>query len=388
MPPTTRHSNSSSATKSSKQTKQPQQITVTINLDDMFEEVSDESSPIQKKTKEPKPVSKVKSKTKKKIPIFEGPLESLRDLIRLSQEEILYSNIDVTKLIAIKQELIDLQTMVGLDNIKKTIFEQLVFYLQNMHLGSEMYLNTVIYGPPGTGKTTVAKILGRMFSKLKIITLPEDYEYEDDEEEEGIFEVARRSDLVGEYLGSTAVKTQEFLQMCIGGVVFIDEVYSLGNKDGGDSFSKEAIDTINLFLSENRDHFMMIVAGYKEEINQCFFKCNEGLRRRFMWYHTIDPYSNEQLRDIFISKLGQSGWKCTEDVPTIVLKSISEHPHLFVDNGGSIENFITLLKIKHSNRVVLLDEKFKKIITGEDIHTTIKSSIPVVKQDSFMSMYM
>ena len=387
MPPTTRRSNSTSAAKSSKQSKQPQQITVTINLDDMFEEVSEESSPIQKKVKEPKQaVSKVKSK--KKIPVFEGPLASLSDLITLSKEGIMYSNIDVTKLIAIQKELIELQAMIGLDDIKKTIFEQLVFYLQHMHLGSEMYLNTVIYGPPGTGKTTVAKLLGRMFSKLKVITLPDGYEYEEGEEEEGIFEVARRDDLVGEYLGSTAVKTQEFLQMCIGGVVFIDEVYSLGNKDGGDSFSKEAIDTINLFLSENRDHFMMIVAGYKDEINQCFFKSNEGLRRRFMWFHTIEPYSHEQLRDIFISKLGQSGWKCTEDVPQTVLQSISAHPKLFVDNAGSIENFITLLKIKHSNRVVLLDEKIKKIITSEDIQTTIKSSQPLVKQDSFMSMYM
>jgi SpoVK/Ycf46/Vps4 family AAA+-type ATPase len=379
MPPTTRRS------KQSAKSAKPQQITVTINLDEMYDdEFSEESSPLPKKIIKSKP-KQIKSK---KIPTFNGPLTSLLDLIRLSEERILYSNIDVPKLIAIHDEMVELQTMIGLDDIKRTIFEQLVFYLQNMHLGSEMYLNTVIYGPPGTGKTTVAKLLGKMFSKLKVITLPENYEYEDNEEEEGIFEVARRDDLVGEYLGSTAVKTQEFLSMCIGGVVFIDEVYSLGNKDGGDSFSKEAIDTINLFLSENRNHFMMIVAGYKEEINQCFFKLNEGLRRRFMWYHTIEPYSPEQLRDIFLSKLGQSGWKCTEDVPQIMLTEISSNPQLFVDNAGSIENFITLLKIKHSNRVVLLDEKFKKIITCEDIKTTIKSSQPVVKNESFMSMYM
>ena len=355
------------------------QITFTIHLDDDVVDKKEEDQVKKKKV--------VKKSRSKKLTAFHGNLTCLKDLIQLAQDKIQYTNIDVTKLIVIEKELIELHELIGLDLIKQSIFEQLVFYLQNMHVGSEMYLNTVIYGPPGTGKTTVSKLLGRMFSKLKVISLPEDYEYEDDEEEEGIFEMARRDDLIGEYLGSTSVKTQEFLQMCIGGVMFIDEVYSLGNKDGGDSFAKEAIDTINLFLSEHRDHFMMIVAGYKEEINQCFFKYNEGLRRRFMWYHTIDPYTPEQLRDIFMSKLKKSNWKWSEEVPESMLHVIRSHPHLFQDNAGSIENFITLLKIKHSNRVVLLDESFKKVITDKDIQHTIKAS-KKEKEDSFMSMYM
>lgn len=375
MPPTTRRS-------------KQQQITFTINLDDMFdkmdqEDLEQESVSVPKNVKIKKPRGR-----SKKLTEFKGSLTCIHDLILLAKEGTLYSNIDVKRLIAIQTELIDLNSLIGLDDIKKSIFEQLIFYLQNMHLGSEMYLNTVIYGPPGTGKTTVAKLLGRMFSKLKVIKLPEDYEYEDDEEEEGIFEVARRDNLIGEYLGSTSVKTQEFLEMCIGGVVFIDEVYSLGNKDGGDSFAKEAIDTINLFLSENRDHFMMVVAGYKDEINQCFFKYNEGLRRRFMWYHTIDPYSPEQLRDILLSKLTQSQWKYTDDVKESVLEAIKNNSDLFVDNAGSVENFITLLKIKHSNRVLLLDSEYKKVINSQDIKVTVKASQPIKKADAFMSMYL
>lgn len=375
MPPTTRRS-------------KQQQITFTINLDDMFdkmdqEDLEQESVSVPKNVKIKKPRGR-----SKKLTEFKGSLTCIHDLILLAKEGTLYSNIDVKRLIAIQTDLIDLNSLIGLDDIKKSIFEQLIFYLQNMHLGSEMYLNTVIYGPPGTGKTTVAKLLGRMFSKLKVIKLPEDYEYEDDEEDEGIFEVARRDNLIGEYLGSTSVKTQEFLEMCIGGVVFIDEVYSLGNKDGGDSFAKEAIDTINLFLSENRDHFMMVVAGYKDEINQCFFKYNEGLRRRFMWYHTIDPYSPEQLRDILLSKLTQSQWKYTEDVKDSVLEAIKNNPDLFLDNAGSVENFITLLKIKHSNRVLLLDSEYKKVINSQDIKVTVKASQPIKKTDAFMSMYL
>lgn len=374
-------------------TRRNKKITLTFNLNDMLNEQDESPSPVSRVKSKPPIVgaAKVKkirvSRVKKMVP-FMGKIDSLSDLIKLADEAKTYSNIDVAKLVAIKKELIELNNLIGLDAIKKSVFEQLVFYLQNMHEGSEMYLNTVIYGPPGTGKTTVAKLLGRIFSKLKVIKLPEDYEYEDEEEEEGIFEVARRDDLIGEYLGSTSIKTQEFLQMCIGGVVFIDEVYSLGNKDGGDSFAKEAIDAINLFLSEHRDHFMMVIAGYKDEINQCFFKYNEGLRRRFMWHHTIDPYSPEQLRDIFLSKLNQSQWTASTEVSDIMLKAIREYPHLFVDNAGSIENFITLLKIKHSKRVILLDEKHKKVILPEDIKASIQSAVPTQKNESFMSMYM
>jgi SpoVK/Ycf46/Vps4 family AAA+-type ATPase len=252
-------------------------------------------------------------------------------------------------------------------------------------------MNTVIYGPPGTGKTTIAKLLGHMFSKLKVIRIPDGYEYEYDEDDpnvEEIFEVARRDDLIGEYLGHTATKTHAFLEMCLGGVVFIDEVYSLGNKDRNDSFSKEAIDTINLFLSENRDHFMMIIAGYKEEIDSCFFTYNEGLRRRFMWYHTIEPYTPEQLRDIFLLKVLQTDWTYDETVPESVLHVIRQYKDVFPDHAGSIENFITLVKIKHGTRVILLPEHQKKRLTTEDIISAIVSTQKKSKQESFMSMYM
>lgn len=380
MPPTTRRST----------TPKSKQITFVFNIDEVDNQ---DELPTPKSKPQPKPAKPLKKRSRKKlvIPNYDGSLDSLSDLIDLAEAEILYENIDVSRLLVIKEELKELNALIGLDAIKKTIFEQLIFYMQHLHEGSEMYLNTVIYGPPGTGKTTVAKLLGRMFSKLRILTIPDGYEYEYDEDEENvidIFETARRDDLVGQYLGSTAIKTQQYLEMCLGGVVFIDEVYSLGNKDGTDSFAKEAIDTMNLFLSEHREHFMLIVAGYKEEIDSCFFKYNEGLRRRFMWYHTIDPYSPEQLRDIFLSKLVQSEWTYDEDVPETMLHVIRNHKHLFVDNAGSIENFITLLKIKHGKRVVLLSSEYKKLITPEDIQLAVKALEKDKKPEEFMTMYM
>jgi chromosomal replication initiation ATPase DnaA len=165
-------------------------------------------------------------------------------------------------------------------------------------------------------------------------------------------------------------------------------VYSLGNKDGTDSFAKEAIDTMNLFLSENKDYMMMIVAGYKEEINNCFFKYNEGLRRRFMWYHTIEPYTAENLRDIFLSKLEQSEWTYDDKVTEYMLQTIRNHKELFPDNAGSIENFITLVKIKHGKRVLLLSVEHKKKITIEDIKNALTDQTKEKKQEEFMNMYM
>jgi chromosomal replication initiation ATPase DnaA len=223
--------------------------------------------------------------------------------------------------------------------------------------------------------------LGKIFSKLNIF----ETEYDD---EEPIFECARRDDLIGEYLGSTSIKTQEFLECCLGGVIFIDEVYSLGNKDNSDSFAKEAIDAINLFLSEHKEDCMMIVAGYKEEIDNCFFKYNEGLRRRFMWYHTIDPYTPEQLRDIFLSKVKQSEWTVSDDVSDTIIQTIMSNPDKFIDHAGSIENFITLIKIKHSKRVLLLPLSDKKKINSEDIKEAMKELNKTKKSDTFMSMYL
>ena len=374
-------------------TRNGKKMTIVINMKELMKNLNDpledDESPMPIRTPRSKPKPKVPKGRKprmRKLGQFTGNLTTVADFIALIDDGIQYTNIDVQRISIIRDELIQLNDLIGLDNIKKSIVEQLVFYLQNLHEGGDMYLNTVIYGPPGTGKTTVAKLLGQIFSKLKILYRDEELELEDDDY---VFECARRDDLVGEYLGSTCTKTQQFMDACRGGVMFLDEVYSLGNKDGGDSFAKEAIDTINLFLSEHREEFMMIVAGYKEEVEQCFFKYNEGLRRRFMWYHTIEPYTPEQLRDIFLSKVKQSEWSYDETVSDAMLHILKNHADLFKDNAGSIENFITLVKIKHSVRVLLLPPEKKKILHELDLTAAVKDMQKTTKKaDVFMTMYM
>merc|ERR1711991_1200935 len=101
-------------------------------------------------------------------------------------------------------------------------------------------LHTVITGPPGVGKTELGRILGHIYKGMGVL-------------KKGHLKIVKRSDLIGKYLGHTAAKTQDVIDECSGGVMFIDEAYSLCNKEGRDSFSKECIDTLNQNLTERRD---------------------------------------------------------------------------------------------------------------------------------------
>ena len=123
------------------------------------------------------------------------------------------------------------------------------------------------------------------------------------------FIIAKRSDLIGQYLGETSIKTQSLIDKCEGGILFIDEAYSLGNDEQRDSFSKECLDTINLNLSENKKKFICIIAGYKESLNNSFFAYNEGLRRRFPFIYNIENYNYKELEKIFYKMINDINWK-------------------------------------------------------------------------------
>jgi len=171
--------------------------------------------------------------------------------------------------------LTELNNMVGMANVKEHMVDQILFFLQGFNVitrcgkctdctfglaciktQTEM-LHTVITGPPGVGKTELGKILGKVYKELGILS-------------NDTFKLVTRSDLIAGYLGQTAIKTQKVIDEAKGGVLFIDEAYSLGNAELRDSFSKECIDTLNQNLSERRD-FLCIIAGYKEELEKCFF---------------------------------------------------------------------------------------------------------------------
>ena len=123
-------------------------------------------------------------------------------------------------------------------------------------------LHTVIQGAPGVGKTMVAQIIGEIYWKLGIINSGINNDY--------TFKIVKRSDLIGQYLGTTAKKTQEVIDSCIGGVMFIDEAYSLGNEEKRDIYAKECIDTINQNLTEKKESFYVLLLVMKKILIHVF----------------------------------------------------------------------------------------------------------------------
>lgn len=222
-------------------------------------------------------------------------------------------------------ELNELNDMIGLQKFKKQIVDQIIFFIQSTD--DNIMLHTVLEGPPGTGKTTISNILARIYSKLGIFKKPK-------------FNIVRRSDLISEYLGGTAIKTMETLERCKKGVMLIDEAYSLGSKSSNeDSYAKECIDTINQYLTENVDKIICIIAGYKSELDACFFSMNPGLRRRFPWTFTIENYTSYELSRIYFKLIEEKEWETSCEISEIN-ELICRNVSLFTGNGGDINNVI------------------------------------------------
>ena len=276
---------------------------------------------------------------------------------------------ELERLVLILPYLKKLNDMIGLEDIKKTIVNQIQFFLQGLH--QDEMLHSIITGPPGTGKTTLAKILAQIYAKLGFLS-------------RGHVIMADRSDLIGQYLGETAIKTKTILQFAVGGVLFIDECYSLGNPEGRDSFSKECIDTLNQFLSENTDNFVCIIAGYKESIEECFLKANKGLDRRFPWRYNITDYKAEDLCNIFKFQVEQNRWKL-EDSPEIKKYFEKDKEH-FKFGGGDTLTLLTHCKIEHSKRIFGKTRIKMRTLTKKDIQNGfeqyIKNSISKKKKDT------
>lgn len=283
--------------------------------------------------------SKKKIKKTKKVDITCN-IESINDLIDLTDkyeyEEDTEYNIDLECLHKIKTELKKLNEMIGLKSIKTSILDQLLYFMQKLHLSSNDYKHMILYGPPGTGKTEVAKILGSMYSKIGILS-------------KNIFKKATRSDMVAGYLGQTAIKTEKLIKECLGGVLFIDEAYSLGHEDkSGDSYSKECLDTLCEALSYYKEDLIVIIAGYEKELDETIFKTNVGLKSRFIWRFKMESYDYNELYDIFKLMIKNIEWTLSDDVNNEWFKGKKDS---FESYGRDIESLVTHVKISHSRRV-------------------------------------
>ena len=310
-----------------------------------------------------------------KYQMIDDSFETIEDILRVLEkhtydEDIEY-NIDLQALHKIKPELEAFNSMIGNAAFKKSILRQLLYFIQGFADSNKEYKHMVITGPPGTGKTEMAKIIGKMYSKIGIL-------------KNNVFKKVTRSDLVAGYLGQTAIKTRKIIDECIGGVMFFDEAYSMTVDE---SYSKECIDTICECLSNHKNDFMMIIAGYEEELDQTFFRINSGMNSRFIWRFHIDGYGVEELTQIFQKFVRDASWQLAGEVD---VKWFSEKKDHFKYNGRDMELLFSYVKVAHAQRIYGKDASLKTMITIEDMnkgYAIFEENKKLKKKENLFGLY-
>lgn len=259
----------------------------------------------------------------------------------------------------------ELNEMIGLSRVKEEVASLRNFVLvQEQRKRQGLKSNNVSYhcvfsGNPGTGKTTVARIVAGIYKDLGIL-------------KKGHLVEVQRSDLVAEYVGQTATKTNAKIDEALDGVLFIDEAYTLAEGGQGD-FGQEAINTLLKRMEDDRNRLVVILAGYSNEI-QHFIDSNPGLQSRFNRYIHFDDYSYEELMLIFTFNLRKNDFKITQDafnaVGGIIREQIANKDSKF-GNARYIRNMFETVIMKQANRLASCRKNPSKeelmLITLEDI---------------------
>jgi SpoVK/Ycf46/Vps4 family AAA+-type ATPase len=296
---------------------------------------------------------------KKELKIIDMEINGLQDILKLISEyplsPMIEYNINMISIHNIKEPLNELNDMIGMNALKDSVVDQIVYFIQDLHINknaaNQDFMHTCIYGPPGTGKTEIAKIMGKIFSGLGVL-------------KNKSFKKVTRADLIAGYLGQTAIKTREVINESLGGVLFIDEAYALGNPEKRDSFAKECIDTLCEALSDNKDQLMVIIAGYEEDLKKCFFSYNQGLNSRFPWRFKTDDYKGPELNKIFKKKVLDAGWSFKDDIKDEWFENKMES---FPFYGRDMETLLAKAKIAHGSRVFCKPKEEKTKLTARDI---------------------
>ncbi len=266
--------------------------------------------------------------------------------------------------------LAELDGLVGLTRVKENV-KSLINLVKVRKLREEnglpvppMSLHLVFLGNPGTGKTTVARLIAKLYAAIGVLS-------------KGQLVEVDRSGLVAGYVGQTAIKTGEVIQKALGGVLFIDEAYALSPRDAsGNDFGREAIETILKAMEDQREDFVVIVAGYENLIEQ-FIASNPGLESRFNRYFVFEDYQAEELLAIFRAQCEKNGYVPAEDVQA-PLKTYFEEMYRCRDenfgNGRDVRNFFENIVAAQSDRVAAMDAPTREQlmeVTAADLEKAI-----------------
>ncbi|MFF5760777.1 right-handed parallel beta-helix repeat-containing protein [Streptomyces longwoodensis] len=243
----------------------------------------------------------------------------------------------------------ELDALVGLESVKREVralIDMIEVGRRRQQAGlkaASVKRHLVFTGSPGTGKTTVARLYGEILASLGVL-------------EKGHLVEVSRVDLVGEHIGSTAIRTQEAFERARGGVLFIDEAYALSPEDAGRDFGKEAIDTLVKLMEDHRESVVVIVAGYTAEMER-FLSVNPGVASRFSRTITFGDYGPEELLRIVEQQAEEHEYRLAPGTPEALLKYFTALPKgAAFGNGRTARQTFEAMVERHASRVAQVAE--------------------------------
>lgn len=246
------------------------------------------------------------------------------------------------------QDLLDeLNALVGLEKVKNKVQDLIVYQkVQKMRREKNLHsakntLHLAFTGNPGTGKTTVARIVGRIYKRIGLLS-------------KGHFVEVSRTDLIAGYQGQTALKVKKVIEQAKGGVLFIDEAYSITENDHSDSYGRECLTELTKALEDYREDLVVIVAGYTEPMNK-FFESNPGLKSRFNTFIEFDDYSANELDKILFSMCKSNDYSLDEEAKAkihLYFEQQTLHKDENFANGRLVRNLYDDLVMNHAKRVI------------------------------------